>query len=199
MAGELKLERRNELDDLAKAFAKASGDALRIDVLPRCTAVNLRGSPADESLVTDSQRVLGTELPLEPNRWFGDDRLAAIWLGPDEWLLVARDHEAVAIERELRAARPVDPWLSLADLSDSYLRISLTGPGSRDVLARGCAQDLHPDRFSPGDSAQTTIARSRVLLRALDGPVFEVWVRNSFARYLGNWLLQAGADLRDST
>jgi sarcosine oxidase subunit gamma len=135
-------------------------------------------------------------LPFRPNRWHGDDGVAAIWLGPDEWLLVARDEDASKVEREIRAARPADPWLSMADLSHHYTRLRLSGPGGRALLTRGSALDLHPDMFSTGDCAQTVVARCRVVLRVVDSDAFEIWVRNSFAGYIAEWLLRSCADLR---
>lgn len=198
MAGEVRLRRHGALDDLAEALAAASSDALRIEVEPACSVLNLRGTPADPSLVTDVQRVLGIELPLEPNRWRGDDRLTAMWLGPDEWLLVASDDEARQIEERMRQARLADPWLSIVNVSSNYTHLLLSGPEIRDLLAKCCALDLRPDVFSRGDCVQTELARSRMLLRAIERNSFEVWVRNSFARYLAEWLLDACAERRSA-
>jgi len=195
MAGELQLEQRQPLDGWADALATASSHALRIQVIPGCGVVNLRGGAPDQGLVTDVQRLFGLELPLEPNRWHGDECFAAIWLGPDEWLLVVGDEEAGRIEEMLREARPMDPWLSVVDVSHSWTRISLAGPGVRDLLAKGCALDLHPEVFPAGHCAQTILAKSRVLLRAVDRSSFEAWVRNSFACYAAKWLLDACAQL----
>ena len=192
MAAEMKLVRRAVLDGYADELAKASSDALRIGVLPTRSVVNLRGNPADQSLVSDAQRAVEIELPLIPNRWHGNDRIAAMWLGPDEWLLVAPDGEAAEIEKAMRDARPMDPWLSLVDVSHNYAALKLSGPRTRDLLAKGCALDLHPSAFSVGDCAQTILAKSRVLLRAVDGEgSIELWVRNSFAGYTAEWLLDA--------
>lgn len=192
MAAEMKLVRRAVLDGYADELATASSDALRIGVLPTRSVVNLRGNPADQSLVSDAQRAVGIELPLIPNRWDGNDRIAAMWLGPDEWLLVAPDGEAAEIEKAMRDARPMDPWLSLVDVSHNYAALKLSGPRTRDLLAKGCALDLHPSAFSVGDCAQTILAKSRVLLRAVDGEgSIELWVRNSFAGYTAEWLLDA--------
>jgi sarcosine oxidase subunit gamma len=192
MAAEIKLVRRGALDAYADELAKASSDALRIEVMPMRSVVNLRGATADQSLITDAQRALGIELPLMPNRWRGTDRIAAIWLGPDEWLLVAPDGKAGGIEKAMHAARTLDPWLSLVDVSHNYIALMLSGPRTRDLLAKGCALDLHSSAFSAGDCAQTIIAKSRVLLRAVDAEnSIELWVRNSFAGYMAEWLLDA--------
>lgn len=197
MAAEVKLLRRGDLDGYAGELVKASGDTLRIEVMPARGIVNLRGNSADQSLITDAQRAIGIELPLIPNRWHGDDRIAALWLGPDEWLLVAPDGEAGDIEKAMRESRPMDPWLSLVDVSHNYTTLMLSGRRTRDLLAKGCALDLHSNEFKAGDCAQTILAKSRVLLRAVDAEEsIELWVRNSFARYMVEWLLDACRGLR---
>ena len=83
----------------------------------------------------------------------------------------------------------MDPWLSVVDLSHHYTRMSLCGAEVRNLLAKGCSLDLRPSAFSPGDCARTLFAKSRVLLSSHDENSFDLWVSNSFARYLAEWLL----------
>lgn len=195
MAVDLELERHGPLDELREALGKADDSALLIEAVAARTVVNLRGK-GDESLVTDLQMALGVELPLMPNRWHGDQRVAALWLGPDEWLILASDGQAGDIERAVREARPDDPCLSLVDVSHNYSRLSLSGPRTRDVLANGCALDLRADAFGPGVCAQTLLAKAPVLLRALsDADAFELWFRNSYADYVVTWLMDTRAGL----
>ncbi len=197
MVAEMKLVRRGVLDEYADELATASYDALSIEVIPMRSVVNLRGNSADQSLVNDVQRAIGIELPLIPNHWHGDDRIAAIWHGPDEWLLVAPDGEAEDIENAIRESRPMDPWLSLVDASHNYTALLLSGSRTRDLVAKGCALDLHSSVFCAGDCAQTILAKSRVLLRAVDREnSIELWVRNSFAGYTAAWLLNSCRGLR---
>lgn len=196
MASDVKLVRRGALDALAGELAKASGDAVRIEPLPIRSVINLRGQ-ATENFASDIEAATGVALPLEPNRWNCDGDRAAIWLGPDEWLFVAPDGEAESMEQAIRAARPNDPWLSLVDVSHNYASVLLSSPRIRDLLAKGCTLDLHPRAFGPGDCAQTVLAKTRVLLRAVDdGKSIELWIRNSFACYTMHWLLDASAEFR---
>lgn len=191
MANEVLLRHHRPLDRLADELTKASGEAVHLEAAPARSVINLRGT-AHESLVTDVQMALGVELPLMPNRWHGDERVAAIWLGPDEWLIVAGEGEGGNTEQAMREARPTDPWLSLVDVSYNYACVLLSGSKARDVLAKGCALDLRPDKFASGDCSQTVLVKAPVLLRALMGAdSFELWFRNSYARYLTMWLLDA--------
>lgn len=187
---------RTPLDSLAGGRANCA--AVTMEPVGARTVVNLRGRIEDPGFLSAMSRAIGVELPAAPNRWDGDDRRTAIWLGPDEWLIVAPDGEAASLEEAIRAARPGDPWLSVVDVSQSYTALLLSGPCVRELLAKGCPLDLHPRTFGAGHCAQSTLAKARVLLRAVDeGAAIEAWFRNSFTEYAVRWLLDASAEFRE--
>lgn len=189
--------RSGSLDALAGELRAADYDGLQMRALEPRSIVNLRG-PADDAAFAEAiAGALRIGLPLEPNRWSGDSDRSAIWLGPDEWLIVGADGDAASIEEAIHRSRPDDPWLSAVDVSHNYTALLLSGSNVRELLSKGCPLDLHPRAFGPGDCAQTILAKTRVLLRVLDdGDSIEVWVRNSFARYTANWLLDAATEFR---
>ena len=121
---------------------------------------------------------------------------AVIWLGPDEWLVVSELAAPETQEAELRAA--VTPSGGAAvDVSGQRVSLTLRGRHVRDVLAKGCALDLHHTVCGPGSSAQTTVGRAGVVLVANDDPdEFTVLVRQSFASYLADWLIDAAEEFR---
>lgn len=194
MAADLRLVRSDALGALAGDLASASGDAIWLGLVPPRTVLNLRG-PATKTFANVVEEVFGVAPPLEPNRWTGTRDLAAVWLGPDEWLLVAPDGESRTIERALREALPKEPWLSIVDIAHNYTILRLSGRNARELLAKGCALDLYPSSFPAGACAQTLLARTRVILRAVDGGT-ELWIRNSFASYTAQWLLDAAAEFQ---
>jgi sarcosine oxidase, subunit gamma len=134
--------------------------------------------------VRTTQPLLGVPLP-EPNRVRTVGERAILWLGPDEYLIVAPDGDDVAgLEAE-----------SVVDVSANRTTIELSGPNARDVLEKGMPIDLHPRAFGPGDCAQTLLARAQVLVRQVDAkPTYHVLVRGSFARYLADWLVDASKE-----
>lgn len=199
MAADMKLVRCHALSATAGELATAGSKAVRIELLPFRSAVNLRG-PATEAFAKAVEAAFGAALPLEPNRWSGGRDRAALWLGPDEWLLVAPDGEAQAIQDAIRGALSADPWLSLVDVSHNYTSLRVSGSAMRALLAKGIELDLHPSVLVAGDCVQTLMAKARVLLRALDdGSAIELWVRNSYARYSAEWLLDAAAEFRQAS
>lgn len=157
------------------------------------SVVNLRGEVEDASFPVAIAKALDVELPLEPNRWNRGVARDAIWLGPNEWLIVGADGDAGSIEYAIRESQPHNQWLSVVDLSHNYTCLLLAGPQVRDLLAKGCPLDLHA--LGRGDCAQSILARTRMLLRVMDdAPTIEVWVRNSFAHYAACWLLDAATE-----
>lgn len=187
--------RRGPLDSIDASLP--SGSSVALQPAGFRTLINLRARADDKAYAAGLSDLIGLELPAEPNRYSGDSEHALLWLGPDEWLLLAPDSEGPGIENRLRAALGDDPWLAVVDLSHNYTGLVLSGPSARDVLARGCPLDLHPRAFGEGQCAQTILAGTRVLLRATAGDTFELWVRNSFARYTAQWLADAMAEYRD--
>ena len=187
---------RTPFDSLAGGRANSIG--VTMEAVGARTVVNLRGRIEDPGFLSAMSQAIGVGLPATPNRWDGDDGRGAIWLGPDEWLIVAPDGEAASLEEAIRAARPGDPWLSVVDLSQSYTALLLAGPRMRELLAKGCPLDLHPRAFGAGNCAQSTLAKARVLLRAVDGgAAIEAWFRNSFTEYAVRWLIDASAEFRE--
>jgi sarcosine oxidase subunit gamma len=77
-------------------------------------------------------------------------------------------------------------------VSANRVCLELSGEGAADVLARGCALDLHRSIFPPGRCAQTLVARAQVILYRTED-AFRLLVRPSFADYLRAWLTDAGA------
>jgi len=169
-------------------------DGFAVAVDPFVTMTNLRFPPEAIDAVTS---VLGTA-PTRPNTRLGGPSGFVIWLAPDEWLVVSEEAAPESQEAELRAI--VAPFGGAAvDVSGQRVILTLRGRHVRDVAAKGCALDLHPRVFGPGSSAQTTLGRAGVVLLARDDPdEFTVLVRQSFANYLADWLVDAAEEFRQS-
>lgn len=157
--------------------------------------VNLRGDPADSAFVQAVEAVLGLALPVQPNTVAGSQDRIALWLGPNEWLLMTPPDGEVELIDALRKSL-TDLFAAVTDVTGGQTIISVKGPLARDLLAKGCPLDLHPRIFGPGQCAQTHIAKTAALIRPRDGepPVFEIIVRRSFADYLWRWLEDGAAE-----
>jgi sarcosine oxidase subunit gamma len=185
--------RRSPLAGFAEPFAsafEATGQAVAIREIPFVTQINLRVDPKDTELLRRLQPALGFDLPLTPNTTAeGGDR-RVLWLGPDEWLLVAPQGQAASLERDMRDAF-AGAFGSIADVSANRTVLEVAGPGAVDLLAQGIPIDLYPRAFRAGQCAQTLLAKAQVIIeRRGDQPSFHLYVRASFAGYVADWLLE---------
>jgi sarcosine oxidase, subunit gamma len=155
------------------------------------TTLNIRGDALNASFVGAIASVLGLALPAAANTGSFGEGKQLLWLGPDEWLYKSTRNEAQAIGEALRIAL-AGQHVAIVDVSSGYHTLVVSGAATVDLIARGCPLDLHPQVFGTHAVAQSHIAKSAVLLVALEaGLAFEITVRRSFARYLGDWLTAA--------
>ncbi|MER8007006.1 MULTISPECIES: sarcosine oxidase subunit gamma family protein [unclassified Streptomyces] len=176
------------------AVTRASGGAVRLAELPFLAQVNVRldaKGPAADAVTL----ALGLQLPLEPDTVVRAGELTALWLGPDEWLLVGPPGTQHDLEGRVREAAGEEP-VSVTDVSAQRTTLLVAGPHARDLLAHGCALDLHPRVFGPGRCAQTALGRTQVVVVSRDEARAGFWVlvRSSFAGYLTDWLLDAATE-----
>ncbi|CBG67883.1 MULTISPECIES: sarcosine oxidase subunit gamma [Streptomyces] len=180
--------------DRLAAATRASGGAIRLAELPFLTQLDVRLDP--KGAAADAVGLaLGLPLPLEPDTVVRAGELTALWLGPDEWLLVGPPGGARELENRIREAAG-EEHISVTDVSAQRTTVLVAGAGARDLLAHGCSLDLHPRAFGPGRCAQTTLGRTQVVLVAREEPGAGFWVlvRSSFAGYLADWLLDAATE-----
>ncbi|MFE9396918.1 sarcosine oxidase subunit gamma [Streptomyces flavidovirens] len=192
-------DRLSPLSHVAGRFAaatRASGGGVRLAELPFLAQLNVRLDPKGPA-ADAVELALGIPLPLEPNTSVRGGELAALWLGPDEWLVVGPAGTQHELEARLRAAfDDVAATAAVVDVSAQRTTLLVAGPSAPDLLAQGCSLDLHPRSFGAGRCAQTTLARAQVVLVPRDEhkPGFWVLVRSSFAGYLAEWLLDAASE-----
>ncbi|MEU2620733.1 sarcosine oxidase subunit gamma family protein [Streptomyces sp. NPDC007157] len=188
---------RSPLADAAHRLAavtRSSRGAVRLAELPFLAQVNVRldaKGPAADAVGL----ALGLALPLEPDTVVRTGEATAVWLGPDEWLVVGRPGTERELEGRIRSAAGAEP-VAVTDVSAQRTTLLVGGPRARDLLSHGCALDLHPRAFGPGRCAQTTLARTQVVLVAREESRAGFWVlvRSSFAGYLVDWLLDAAVE-----
>jgi sarcosine oxidase subunit gamma len=124
----------------------------------------------------------------------GTGDTTVLWLGPEEFLVVAPQeaHESLGgdLIQALREAL-ADGEGQMVDLSANRTTFNLTGPRARAVLEKGCALDLHPRSFTPGTAVSTEVGNIPVILWKTGEESYRLFPRASFADVLGRWLLDA--------
>lgn len=183
--------RVSPLSHLAGRWEDGPAEA-RLREVPYLAKVNLRADGTGPAAARIAS-ALGAPLSVRPNtitRGAGDVEI--LWLGPDEWLVLASDGAQDLLAEKLRTALGGDVG-SVVDVSAQHTVMEVAGSHAREVLAKGCPLDLHPRAFGPGQCAGTLLGRAGVTLLPREGsdPAYWVLVRATFAGYLAEWLLDA--------
>ena len=112
----------------------------------------------------------------------------AQWAGPDQYFVIADAYGEGALYRELKAG--LDGIASVSDQSHGRVIIRVSGPKSRNVLAKGTPVDLHPDHFPVGTSALTQMAHVGVHLTRIAGDTYDLSVFRGFSESFWEWITE---------
>lgn len=174
------------------AAAEVRGErsvALREIAFP--TQRGVRVKPGSEPAQRIEQ-MLGISLPDRRGQTTGDaEGMHAIWLSPDEHLVVDVSREQIPGEVELEAAALEGLPGQLLDLSANRAVLELSGTCAREVLEKGCHIDLHPREFPIGTAVSTLLGPVPVILHRSGEFDYRILPRSSFATFTVLWLLDA--------
>lgn len=118
------------------------------------------------------------DLPREPCRARGLAGGTALWLGPEEWLL-------------LGAADPQAD--SVIDVGHAFAGLDITGPLAADTLNAGCPLDLELAAFPTGMCTRTILGKAEIILWRQASEQFRIEVARSFAAYVLAFLREAAS------
>ena len=170
-------------------FAMPRSSAAIAAPCPPATRFILRGGPEATARVGPA---FGAPPPLEPLRSLTAGPRSALWMGPDEWLLIAEDAPA-ALGATLEAALAPIPH-ALVDVSHRQSAIALSGRGAARLLNAGVPLDLDLLAFPVGMVARTLLTKAEIVLWRREREVFRVEFSRSFGPYVIAILTQAASD-----
>lgn len=166
-------------------YASAAGVTLS-PIVPR-TRLALRAGEGDLAAI---EAALGFVLPRRPKTVTGEGAVSALWLGPDDWLLVdeseGRDPLALRSPLAERFDAVTAPF-SLVDVTNRSVALSLDGPAAEAVISAGCAQDIRLQTFPVGSATRTILTKADIVLWRRAEHRFEIACWRSFADYV--WTL----------
>ena len=163
----------------------SASTALR--ALPPATRYVLRGG-SDVRAAAES--ALGFGIPATACRATVAGDRAALWLGPDEWLLIAPQPPPSGFAAGLAEALEGLAH-SLVDVSHRQSALAVSGPQATTLLAAGCPLDLDASAFPVGMCTRTMLAKAEIVLWRTDPQVFRVEVWRSFVAYVSQFLGEA--------
>ncbi len=154
----------------------------------------LRGGP---QVMAAAGRALGLELSTVACRAaVSAHQVAALWLGPDEQLLLAP--EGADIAGALVPALPGLPH-SLVDVGHRQTALEVNGPRATALLNTGCPLDLDLSSFPVGMCTRTVLAKAEIVLWRTGENTFHLEVWRSFAAYVSGFLAEAAREIASDT
>jgi sarcosine oxidase subunit gamma len=177
--------------DAAVRRSVALPTAVWLEVEPPLSRLIFRGDGAARAAAS---RAFGLELPATACRAATDGSRAALWLGPDEQLLLAPDGQAGAIEASMSQSLGGQAY-SLVDVSHRQVGIGIHGPRAQWLLEAQCPLPLDPRNFPPGMCTRTVFGKAEIVLWRQAPDVFRVEVWRSFSLYVVQMLHEVAREL----
>jgi sarcosine oxidase subunit gamma len=175
----------------AKPAAARVVDLSFLDCLPRRTRLSFRGGPA---AVAAAARVFGVELPTLACRSATHGSRSALWLGPDEYLLLAPEAERESLIKAFADDLGDIPH-SVVDITHRQNALKIHGPNAAWILESGCPLDLDLSRFPVGMCTRTLYEKSEIVLWRTATDTFEIEVWRSFTEYVTSLIAQMAHEL----
>jgi sarcosine oxidase, subunit alpha len=138
---------------------------------------------------------IGVLLPTVPNRSVIARERAALWLGPDEWLIQAPPGMTALAAQARKAAEPYPA--SVVDVSHATRALEIAGPRAAWCLNAFCALDLDLQAFPVGKCTRTLLGKAGIVLWRVAAEVFRLDVPRSWLPYVWACLEEARLEFTD--
>ena len=175
------------MPDIAMRTSPLSGRAAatsQVSVIPAEPAfrVSLR---ARADAVAALSKALGLALPLKPKSSETKSTRSALWLGPDEWLII---DAAKNLAEDLAKSKVLN---STVDISHRSTAIIVSGAAAEATLSAGCPQNLSLKAFPVGACSRTILGKVEVVILRTGAAEFRVECWRSFSDYVMTYLSEA--------
>lgn len=166
------------------------GGAVRISEQPGRTILQVSAFHGRPAALAEA---LGGALGTRPGKRAGEvvtgEGMSVLTLGPGRFWLTGERAPALTLDPTLAAT---------VDQSHGRTVLRVEGDVVRDLLAKGCRVDLHPESFACGRCAQTVLGPFAVLLHCTASDTFEIHVARSYTASLRNWLEDAAQEFESA-
>ena len=158
--------------------------------------LNIRGKKRE--FFTNAGKTLNMILPTKANTSTSSEKLTAIWLSPDEWMIfsndiIEKDNNNYDLENLLFSNISKNNFGSISDVTDQFVMINLKGKKIFELLSSGCPFNFN--EFKKGSSTQTILNHIDVIIHHKDRNNVNLFVRRSFSEHLWSWINDAASRL----
>ena len=160
--------------------------------------LNLRGKKRE--FFTTVGKNLNMILPTEANTSTTSDKLTAIWLSPDEWMIVSnelvnKDTNKYELYEILFNSISKTNLGAVIDVTDQFVQLELKGKNIYKIFSAGCPFNFNEFKEKKGSTTQTVLNHIDVILHHKEENVVNIFVRRSFAEHLWSWIEDSASRL----
>ena len=158
----------------------------------------IRGKTKD--FITSIGKNLNMLLPTEANTSTSGETLTALWLSPDEWMLVSNN----TVSKEANTYKVEDDLINniskanlgaVTDVSDQFVMINIKGSKVFDLFATGSPFNFNEFKNKKGSVVQTILSHIDVIIHLTEINNVNLLVRRSFSEHLYSWLNDSASRL----
>jgi len=170
------------------ALSGQHGGSATVRLTPASAASRVALRAPAESLKALSS-ALGVTVPASPKTSGRKGGRAALWLGPDEWLVI--DESGADLMGALAKSGVLH---SATDVSHRNVAVIVSGPGAEATISAGCPQDLSLEVFPVGACSRTLFGKAEIVLFRTEDDTFRVECWRSFADFVFGLLAEGAED-----
>ena len=158
----------------------------------------IRGKTKD--FITSIGKNLNMLLPTEANTSTSGETLTALWLSPDEWMLISNktiSEETNTYEVEDNLIKNISKTKlgAITDVSDQFVMINIKGSKVFHLLATGSPFNFNEFKNKKGSVAQTILSHIDVIIHHTEINDVNLFIRRSFSQHLYSWLNDSASRL----
>ena len=139
-------------------------------------------------------------LPTEANTSTQSDKLTALWLSPDEWMIFSNevshiDSNDYQTENLLNKSICKTNLGAVTDVTDQFVLINLKGDKIYELFETGSPFNFNDFRKKKGSVTQTILAKIDVIIQNESQNDVNLFVRRSFSQHLFSWMNDSASRL----
>ena len=158
----------------------------------------IRGKKRD--FISAVGKSLNILLPTEANTSTQSDRLTAVWLSPDEWMIYSNepvDEKTNNYETEVLLNNNISKLNlgAITDVTDQFVMINLKGNKIYELFQTGSPFNFNDFQNKKGAVTQTILNKIDIIVHNQDKNTVNLFVRRSFSQHLFSWMNDAASRL----
>ena len=153
--------------------------------------LNLRGEKRE--FLSTVGKTLNMILPTEANTSSSSEKLTAICLSPDEWMIflnniTEKNNNSCEIEEILYNNISKKSFGSVANITDQFVMINFNGTKIFELFSFGSPFDFSKFKEKKGSTTQTSLNHIDVIIHNKNSNNVNLFVRRSFSEHLWSWI-----------